>query len=283
MTQTEMVSPSAATQTFKYIPIALVDDPEHAMRSDMSQENINDLVMSIKQVGLLEPIVVFAKGERYEVVAGHRRITACEIAGLQEVPCHIVSGTQEQVEVMKIHENLVRQDVNPWDEATHYARLITDMKLTPGKIANLTNRSDVYVRERLKILQMESVLQDAVRTGTVGLGVAQELHKIKDPAKLQEMMHWAVGHGITREVAKRWVEENQPTQQKIAGTIPDDLAGQAPTPASEQHTECFYCLQPVRLWDALTVMVHDACGAQRMTEAEDEASAGAEAPAPSAA
>jgi hypothetical protein len=185
--------------------------------------------------------------------------------------------------MMKIHENLVRQDVNPWDEATHYARLITDMKLTPSKIANLTNRSDRYVQERLRILQMESVLQEAVRDGKVGLGVAQELHKVKDPAKLQEMMHWAVGHGITREVAKKWVEENQPTQQPIAGTIPDDIAGQAPTPASEQHTECFYCLQPVRLWDALTVMVHDACGARRMTEAETDASTAADAAVPSTA
>lgn len=271
MTQLEQGKLLPATRTFEYLPLTKIDDPEFAMRSDMSKENLAELASSIKQIGLLEPIVVTPRGDRYEVVAGHRRTHASELAGLTEVPCHIVHGSDDQTEMMKIHENLMRQDVNPWDEATHYARLITDKKLTPGKIAAMTSRSDSYVRQRLNLLSMDNRLQEAVREGKLKLSVAAELGKITDPAKLGTMIGYAVTQGITGEVAKRWVAENQPTAQPIAGTLPDTGNGYEPTPASEQKVQCFYCLEHLGLYDGTQVVVHDKCAADRMTEAETPA------------
>lgn len=256
------------TQHFAVLPLTSIDDPERPMRSNLDNENLNDLVLSIKTVGLLEPIVVTPRGDRYEVIAGHRRITACQLGGLTEVPCHVVTGSQNQLEMMKIHENLVRQEVNPYDEATHYARLIDDMKITPGKIANMTNRSETYVRNRLRILSMEEPLQEALATGKLTLSVALELARIPDPGKLREMLHYAVGHGVTGQVAKKWVDEQLPENRPNIGVIPDGPAYGQPVPASEQTTPCFYCLNPVRLWDATSVMVHPAC--QQAREASQE-------------
>lgn len=252
-----------ATARFETIPVELIDDPERPMRTDLSSESVADLVASIKQVGIIEPLVVIARGDRYEIVAGHRRITAAEIAGLREVPCHVVDGTQEQVEMMKIHENLYRVDVNPYDEAQHYARLIKDMKLSPTKIARFTNRSESYVRDRLRILDFDPVLQEAVRDGRLNLTVAQELHRIPDPAKLREMIGYAAGHGITGAVAKKWVDEQMPQNRELPGLPPIPTDNTTAQSASEQHSECFYCLQPVRLWDAFTVYVHEQCVRER--------------------
>lgn len=252
---------------FAEIETKLIDDPERPMRTDLSRESIDDLVSSIKQVGMIEPIVVRAVGERYEVVAGHRRITAAEAAGLMIVPCHIVQGSQEQIEMMKIHENLYRVDVNPYDEALHYQRLMREMKLSPTKIARITNRSDGYVRDRLMILDFDSSLQQALADGKVNLTVAKELYRIKDPIKLREMLGYAVGQGITGAVAKRWVDEQQTEIHQAPGLAPMIGEGAGITPASEQHSECFYCLQPVRLFDAYTVYVHDHCVAERQAQA----------------
>lgn len=253
---------------FEEIPTNLIDDPVRAMRSDMSNESIGDLVMSIKSVGIIEPIVVKQVGDRFEVVAGHRRITAAEAAGLEVVPCHVVVGTEEQVEMMKIHENLYRVDVNPFDEASHYARLISTMKLSPMKIARMTNRSDNYVRDRLQILDYDETLRQAVAEGKLNLSVAKELNRIKKPEKLREMVGYAVGHGITGAVARKWVDEQMPSPEQPQGLAPmvGDMGNIVP--ASEQHTDCFYCLKPVRLFDAYNVMVHEDCLKERQAVVE---------------
>jgi ParB family transcriptional regulator, chromosome partitioning protein len=258
-----------ATARFETLPLDLIDDPERPMRTDISPESVADLVASIKQVGIIEPLVVIQRGDRYEVVAGHRRVTAAEIAGLHMVPCHVVEGTQEQVEMMKIHENLYRVDVNPYDEAQHYARLIKDMKLSPTKIARFTNRSDNYVRDRLRILDFDPILQEALQNGKLNLTVALELHRIPDAAKLREMIGYAVGHGVTGAVAKKWVDEQLPQNQALPG-LPPIATDNAPLQtASEQHSECFYCLNPVRLWDAYTVYVHEDCVRARKRQADE--------------
>lgn len=260
-----------AKARFETIAVDLIDDPERPMRTDISPESIADLVASIKQVGIIEPLVVIPRGDRYEIVAGHRRITAAEAAGLHSVPCHVVEGTQEQVEMMKIHENLYRVDVNPYDEAQHYDRLIRDMKLSPMKIARFTNRSEGYVRDRLKILGFDPVLQEALRDGKLNLTVALELSRIPDGSKLREMVGYAVGHGVTGPVAKKWVDEQLPQNQNLPGLPALPAEPVAPQQASEQHSECFYCLQPVRLWDAYTVYVHEHCVRERKAVAEESA------------
>ena len=95
----------------KTIVLDRIKDPAAPLRSDLSHEAVNDLVQSIKQVGIIEPLVVRKKGDDFEVIAGHRRLVAAGIAGLTEVPCIIVKASDEQAEVLKLHENLNRNDI----------------------------------------------------------------------------------------------------------------------------------------------------------------------------
>lgn len=266
----ELALAKPASTHFESIPLKLIDDPQRPMRSDLSHESIDELVSSIRQVGMIEPVVVKVVGDRYEVIAGHRRTVAAETAGLETIPCHVVDATEEQVEMMKIHENLMRVDVNPYDEAQHYARLMREMKLSPMRIARLTNRSEGYVRDRLVILDYAPELQEAVAVGKLRLGVAKELAKLKDPAKQREMMGYAIGHGITAAVAKKWVDESQPQPDRPgdSNSFIGDLGNVVP--ASEQHSECFYCLKEVRLQEAYTVFVHDECLKQRQADAQPD-------------
>ena len=113
---------------FKLISTDLIDDPEQPMRSELTPASVEDLVMSIKQVGLIEPLIVKLVNDRYEVIAGHRRLYACKLGRIPEVPCHIRHANDEQKEMLKIHENLYREAIKPADEAKHFDYLIQKHK-----------------------------------------------------------------------------------------------------------------------------------------------------------
>src|SRR6266566_9232720 len=117
-------TPKVVDQEFKVIALDLIDDPQQAMRSNVTAASVEDLVLSIKQVGLIEPIVVKPKNGRYEVIAGHRRKFAHEVAKLPTIQCYVRNVTTDQSEMMKIHENLYREDIKPSDEARHFENMM---------------------------------------------------------------------------------------------------------------------------------------------------------------
>src|SRR3990167_6112557 len=96
----EAIAPEVS---FQMISIDLIDDPEQPIRSDLTPASVEDLVVSIKQVGIIEPIVVKPVNGRYEVIAGHRRLFACKIGKLVDVPCYVRRASKEQTEMLKIH------------------------------------------------------------------------------------------------------------------------------------------------------------------------------------
>jgi ParB family chromosome partitioning protein len=90
------------------IPIDAIDDPVDAMRVTMDNDQLVELAQSIRSVGLIEPIIVKQNGDRYEVVAGHRRLKAASMAGLITIKSIVRSGSDEEMEVIKVHENFCR-------------------------------------------------------------------------------------------------------------------------------------------------------------------------------
>lgn len=260
MAKKEAPLPTQSTKTsFEMVDIARIDDPERAMRTDLSHDSVRDLAASIKQIGIVEPLVLQPKGDRFEVIAGHRRLTASGYAGVGRVPAYIVDGTREQLEMMKIHENLYRVDVPPLDEAKHYERIIQDMKLSPAKIARLINRSERYVKDRLKLLKMAEPLRIALQEGHITMTVALELSRIENPVKLADMLFYVKDSAISSDTAKKWVDEqltgvNEGVEVQPRADAPTDSG-----PVPEHHEECFFCFNPVSFRDGRTVWVHDEC------------------------
>lgn len=267
-TDTEQLPPPVTTKEFRELPLTLIDDPSRPMRSDLGRDNIEDLIRSIKQVGLIEPIIVKAVGERYEVIAGHRRTVASEYAGLAVVPCHVVDVTDEQAEMMKIHENLYRVDISPADEASHYAYLIDKQKLTPTRVAQLISRSVKYVTDRLDILYYERELREALDTGLINFSVAKEFNRIKDPSKLSQYLKYAVRGGMTQGVAKKWVDDLIRPATPVSQFQGDGLDENEYTQPQDQKSKCFYCMDDVKLLEAHVVYVHDKCVNERASQAE---------------
>lgn len=237
----------------------MLDDPQRPMRSDITREALQELVMSIKQVGLIEPIIVKQVGKRYEVIAGHRRTMASEYAKLATVPCHVVEVSDDEAEMMKIHENLYRVDISPADEAKHYAWLIEKKKLTPTKVAQIISRQPKYVTDRLDILNYDEELRRALDQGLISFSVAKEFNRIDEKSKLRQYLSYAVRGGMTVGVAKKWVDDLLKPAVAAPEYIATPIDDSPYTSPQEQTSKCFYCQEGVKLLEAQVVYVHDHC------------------------
>jgi len=244
---------------FKILSLDLIDDPEKPMRSDLTPESVQDLVLSIKQVGIIEPLVVKPKGSRFEVIAGHRRLVAAEIAGLAQVPCFVVDATKEQGELLKIHENLYRADVKPSDEAEHFRYLIEQHKLSPVRLAKLINKSETYVSDRLSIFGYPPELRRALDAKEINFSVAKEFAKLEDLPKLREYLKYAVLNGITQSLARQWVQDYTRSKEPAPTAAPFTPAEDPATGKVESLSTCVYCMKPINLKEANVVYIHDDC------------------------
>ncbi len=142
-------------------------------RQTLSEESISSLASSIKEFGLLEPVIVRPiENGVYQLVAGHRRFLAARRAGLLTVPAIVVRLTDEEALVFSLIENLQREDLNPIDEGEGYRRLSSEFGFTHQKLADSVGRSRVYVTNTLRLLNLPSFVQDEVRRGRISRGQA---------------------------------------------------------------------------------------------------------------
>lgn len=237
----------------------LIDDPEQAMRTDLTPASVESLVLSIKQVGIIEPLVVKPVKGRFEVIAGHRRLFAARIAKVVVIPCLVREATIEQTEMLKIHENLYREDIKPVDEAKHFDHLITKQKMTPQKIAGLISKSQTYVMDRLGILSYPPFLREAMDNGEISFSVAREFSRFGDEKQMRNAVYYAKRSGMTHEMAKKWVKDWETSQNNPYSQNPtssDDREGAKPI---EHETTCIYCREGLRLIEAEVVYMHSHC------------------------
>lgn len=257
--ETQVEKPSVDTLEYLQISCDLIDDPAQPMRTDMTPASVESLVMSIKQVGIIEPLVVKAVNGRYEVIAGHRRLYSARLAKIPQVPCFIREANTEQTEMLKIHENLYREDIKPADEAKHFDHLITKQKMTPQKIAQLISKSQTYVLDRLGILNYPPLLREAMNHGEISFSVAREFSKFGDETQMRSAVYYAKRSGMTSDMARKWVQDyerskNNPYTQNP--TSPDQSEDVQPV---EHTTTCIYCRKGLRLIEAEVVYMHSEC------------------------
>jgi ParB family chromosome partitioning protein len=251
---------------FEVLSLDLIDDPARPLRSDLSPESVEDLVASIKQVGIIEPLVVKEVGKRFEVIAGHRRLVAATIAGLALVPCYVVKADPQISEVLKMHENLFRREISPVDEAKFYDFLIQHYKLTPAKIAAMINKSQSYVLDRLDILEYPEELRQALQQKQIEFSVAREFSRVSDVNTMRKFLHYAIRSGITTALARQWVDE---WKRSLNPVYSEPSQVPAPSPQGTEYityVQCIYCRQDCKLFDAQTVYIHPHCLNEVLTE-----------------
>jgi len=244
---------------YKQIPLDRIKDPERPLREDLSPESVQDLVASIKKVGVIEPIVVRETKEGIELVAGHRRLMAAEIAGLTEIPCIVVKAEGMEVEVLRLHENIVRDKISPIDWANHLHHLKSQYNLESAKIAELLGMSEAWVSQHLQILDYPTPLVEALKADKISFSAARELAQIRDPQKRESYIGHAIRGGITPALAIRWRKEANREPIAPNSTPPADQGTPPTEPQPTHEPVCPICGEAIPPAEAVTLTVHNRC------------------------
>ena len=165
----------------RMMKISLIEPNRDQPRKKFDEDALQELSESIKQYGVLQPLLVSDKKDYYEIVAGERRWRAAKMAGLKEVPVVIKEfSTQEIVEISLI-ENIQREDLNPVEEAMAYKRLIDEFHLKQDEIAERVSKSRTAVTNSMRLLKLDSRVQQMMVDEMISAGHARAILAISDP------------------------------------------------------------------------------------------------------
>ena len=163
-----------------FVDINKVEPNKSQPRKLFDEDALLELAESIKQVGLLQPILVQDRDDYYEIIAGERRWRACKIAGLKKIPVIIRKFTEQEIVEISIIENIQREDLNPIEEAMAYKRLLDEFKLKQDEIAEKVSKNRTTITNSLRLLKLCDDVQQMVIDGKLTTGHARAILSIED-------------------------------------------------------------------------------------------------------
>jgi ParB family chromosome partitioning protein len=203
-------APGSGAGGLEEVPVAAIRPNKYQPREHFDEEALGGLAESIREVGVLQPVLVRPAGDGYELVAGERRWRAARRAGLQTIPA-LIRDTDDEASVQQaLVENLHRDDLNPLEEAAAYQQLIEDFGLTHEQVGERVGRSRTYVSNLLRLMQLPPAVQRSVKEGRLSMGHARALLGTPDRAFQEHLAKRAV----EADLSVRDVEEAVRTRQQ---------------------------------------------------------------------
>ncbi|MBQ6840809.1 MAG: ParB/RepB/Spo0J family partition protein [Bacilli bacterium] len=166
------------------IPIEEIRSNPYQPRKSFSEESLQELADSIKEYGVVQPIIVKKSIKGYELVAGERRTKAAKMAGLITIPAIVKDFTDEEMMEIALLENIQREDLNPIDEAESISNILKMRGLTQEDFARKFGKSRSYITNLLGLLRLPKVVQDKVKSGTISMSHARSLSKLDDEDRI---------------------------------------------------------------------------------------------------
>ena len=165
------------------VKISLVEPNRNQPRKMFDKESLDELANSVKQYGVLQPILVKKVGNRYEIVAGERRWRAAQAAGLSEVPVVVRDYDEQKAKEIAIIENIQRTDLNPIEEALAYKSLIEEYNLTQEELSDKVAKNRSTITNSLRLLKLSKNIQQYMIDGQISSGHARALLSLEDEGK----------------------------------------------------------------------------------------------------
>ncbi len=202
---------------YLHLPIDRIQAARVQPRSKFDEERLAELAESIKESGLIQPLVVREKQGRYELIAGERRLRACRLAGFDKVPAVIKDVTDTEAYTLALIENIQREDLNPVEEALAYRKLLDDTAASQAELAEQLGKSRSTLANSVRLLELPDQILDFLAAGDLTSGHARALVPLseRDALKLAQQIidqNWSVRR--TEEEAKKLKEGAKPKKKK---------------------------------------------------------------------
>ena len=198
------------------VKITMVEPNREQPRKNFDEDALQELADSIKQFGLLQPILVQDRKDHYEIIAGERRWRAAKLAGLKEVPVIIKNLTEQEIVEISLIENIQRENLNPIEEAQAYKKLLTEFNLKQDEVAERVSKSRTAVTNSMRLLKLCDEVQQMVIDEMISTGHARAIISIEDPQQQYTIAQQIFDEKLSvRDVEKLVKNLNKPKIEKV--------------------------------------------------------------------
>lgn len=248
-------------QEYRNVKLILIRDPHAPARETMDETKFQELCESVADVGIIEPLILEDFNEYFEVIAGHRRLLAARAVGLETVPCIIRRSHRVSNLAIMIHENAVREDMNPVEEGRFYLRALQEECAGDvDKLCSMLKRGRDYVEGRILLLDGSPRVLAALEGNHISIAVSKLLNKCKDPIRTVLLLDQAMSGGANARQVAEWVRDaNGQEPLYLPPEDPEAAARLAEQIAANSRRVCIFC-QSDRHANAMeTLWAHNVC------------------------
>lgn len=211
-----------------YIDINDIKPNKDQPRKTFNEEKLKDLANSIKENGVIQPLIIRASTNGYELVAGERRWRAARIADLKKVPCIIRNFDEKQNMIVAIIENMQRENLDPIEEALGLHEMIKRFEFTQEQVSNALGKSRAYIANSLRLLKLPEKIQNMIVEGRISAAHGRTIITIKDEKKQLEVCDKIIRNGLSVRAAERLTDkikdDARPERKKRKPTINAEIA-----------------------------------------------------------
>lgn len=219
----EILQESKATNKETLLEINKVEPNKGQPRKLFNEDALADLADSIKQYGIIQPLIVQKKNGHYEIIAGERRWRAAKLAGLKEIPAIIKEYTPQEVMEIALIENIQREDLNPIEEAMAYQKLIAEFHLKQDELAERVSKSRAAIANSMRLLKLSDKVQQMVIDDMISSGHARALISIEDMEEQFNLATQVFDHKLsvreTEKLVKRVLEGKKNQNSKTSEVL----------------------------------------------------------------
>ncbi|MFA6378203.1 MAG: ParB/RepB/Spo0J family partition protein [Candidatus Omnitrophota bacterium] len=200
-------------ESIAYVHVAQIQKNTLQPRKEFKEEKLSDLISSIKEKGVLQPLLLRRKGDGYELIAGERRLRAAQFLKIEKVPAIIKSATDEESLILALIENIQREELNPIEESKAYKRLVEDFGFTQDHVAQSVGKDRTTVTNMLRLLSLPDEIQLSISSGDFSVGHARTILSVKDKTRQSFLWKKTISKGLSVRELENIVKSEDSAQE----------------------------------------------------------------------